>query len=244
MSNVRKTGNAGALEAANLLAGDKPTWTLNSNTSAGPTSVGSGVSVAGSLKAQVAIQLRTPTDFAPRRVGRVTIPVFDAATTYTVSINGTGYFASGANRAVVLEAITLALNSGATAAQAENLDEDNDGFTDAIRITGVSVVDYYMGVSAAAGTGTIVLEGDPSSATVRVYGLPRVSADITSTVRPLSWMLLTILYPDGNGLVDTIDTDGLERIHVWVEAAKNFSDGTITLRDPKVWVGPTLLGSA
>jgi hypothetical protein len=244
MSTVRATGNEGALQAANLLAGDKPTWTLNSGTTAGPTSVGSGVSVAGSLKAQVALQLRTPTDFAPRRVCKVTIPVFDALSTYTVGISGNNYSGNEASRAAALEAITTALNAGATLAQAENLDEDSDGFTDAILITGTSVTGYYITSQVSGGSGTILVEGDPANATARVYGLPRASANTQSSVRPLSWMLIAILYPEGNGLCDTIDTDGLERVHVWIEAAKDFSDGTITLRAPKAWIGPTLLGGA
>jgi hypothetical protein len=242
MSTVRMTGNLGALEAANLLAADKPTWSLCPDTDAGPTGSGSGVSVAGALKTLVAVQIRTPTNGVPRRQVKVTLPVFDAATTYTVNVNGSSYAASGASRAAVLEAITTALNSGSTVAQAQNLDEDEDTFTDAILITGITTDDYYIVPSASAGTGTILAVGDPSSATARVWGLAKASI-AGGSVRPASWMLLGTLFPDGRGLTSLYDTGNFERVHVEIVGAKNFNDGTITLLDGVAWVGPTLLGS-
>lgn len=246
MSTERKTGNAGAIEAANLLAGDKPTWSKPTDTTAGPSGPASGVSVLGALKTRVVVQLRRESsDTAPRRWARITFPIFDAATTYAIEINGDAYSTSQATLAALLSTLVAAINVGkAGVCTATPADANDDETNDSIDIVGDIDADFAVVAGKSGGTGTIAAEVDASTAAVTVWGRPKANQDLTApTVRPTSWVVLGTAAAPSGGYTELFDTAGIDRVAVAVVGAKNGSDGTVTVRQPDVWVGPHLLGS-
>lgn len=240
--------NADAIQRANRLAADVPRWVVQSSTTSPPSGSSSGVALGASVRTWLAVQLREAgSDTTMYRRARVTIPVWDAATTYTVSVSGNSASNSGAaSKVAALTALAASITSAASGVvTATAVDTDDDGSVDTILIVGDTAANWYMDVlSASGGTGTIAGVIDASSATLRICGRPKVSGDSTSAVRPSGWIQMDTASPDFAGHLAVYDTSGCDRMHVTCTPAKHASDAAaLTIRDPDVWIGPSIVES-
>lgn len=239
-----ETGN----ELAILSAGRVPSWVEQSpyeGTAAfagAPASAASGVPMNDAVVAVIAVEMRQTAHY---RTARVTVTTVDlAATTYTVTINGTAHNVAPAfaDRAEIISDLVTAINGGAQAAlvTASSADED-DSITgnDTLLIVGDVEADFTIGVSVAGGTGVLACKADPSSGTLRVW-VKAEGSDVTEPTRPTAW-----LHPYGaeytlnqRGYVERWPVAGLERVYVELDDLTCAGDtGTVTYQ-PTVKIGP------
>lgn len=252
---------------AELSACLRPSWSplTEADITDAPNSAADGVSLADNTSpaSRVAIALR---EDVWRRTARVTVDTRDAATNYTVTVDGTaiattsGAFAS--DDAILVE-IKAKVDADATVGQAaatpvvDSYLIDADGATTvgtagggtaavALIIIGESQADYSIAVSAG-GTGVLACKADPSTATAYVYVTASGVGGSGSGDKPATtdWFLVD----DGTksvtfrGLALNVTTGGWDRLYVELGsvAGDGADGGTVTYLDsnsPTVWVGP------
>ncbi len=250
----------GLNETANLLAvlagARRPVWTPpgdNGNDTTGytgaPQVAGAGVEILdnasdsrGVLAVGVYVAMR---EDVHRRTFRITIPVFDAASTYTVTINGAA--TSGASQATItLLLAELVTDINTAAAATITAIADPDAPTTTVLVTGDAEADYTIGVSVAAGTGTILATADPTSATIRAFTtLAGTMSD--GSALPTNWCLVPEFEytADYRGYRDTFQPPGCGRFYVELDDLTGTGDvagasGTITYA-PTVLIGPCVV---
>ena len=248
----------GAFETASqdaiLAAGRNAEWTAQPTYTGRPANIGAGGDMKDTINALVKIDLRENIAF---RTVRVTSDTFDAASTYTVTINGTVHTsATPATLDAMVEAIEAAINGGAQAANVTALSVDAAGVDDpgnntTVLITGDNEDDYTLNVGVSGGAGTIDADADPSSATARLYGLdgPQTTA---ATARPNKWTDIrwpktdTIDLPvDNRGYTERLDVASVQRMYVELADVVGAFDGiptgsaTITYVPIVTW-GPSI----
>lgn len=235
-------------ELAILSAGRNPSWVEQSpydgtaDFAGAPDSAASGVAMNDAVVAFLAVEMRVNAAF---RTARVTITTLDlAATTYTVTINGTSHSVAPAfaDRAEILSDLVTAINGGAQASVVTASSEDEDDAitgNDTLKIVGDVEADFTIGVSVAGGTGVLAVKADPSAGTLRVWTKTEGS-DVTAPTRPTAW-----LQPygaeygiDQRGYLERWPVAGMERVYVELDDLTCAGDtGTVTYQ-PCVKIGP------
>ena len=250
-----------------LSACRRPSWTrlVTEDFTGAPDTADDGVSLASnkSPASRIMIAMR---EQVWRRTARVTVTTRDAATNYTVTVNGSaiattsGAFAT--NDAILVE-LKAKITADAVVGQAaatpivDSYLIDSNGATTvgtsgggnaavALIVVGEAQADYYIDVSAG-GTGVLACKADPSTATAYVYvtaaGVAEsVASDLPGTT---DWALID----DGSksvtyrGLALNLTTGGWERLYVELASVDGHaSDGSsVTYTDtnsPRVFIGP------
>ena len=246
----------GAFETANelaILAGARsPTWavpndsdgtavtlpTTTAKWSAVPSSPNAGLALGNVLVCGIDVTMR---ENAAYRTVRVTIGVFDAATTYTVTIAGNAANASAANLAALLVALTSAIHAlaGVTAAA------DPDDATK-IRIIGDTSADYTAASSVAGGTGTISLVADPTDAVTTFWMTQRGSHPTSGATFAWKEYIQADHGPIGgavetNGILSDVPVNGKDRIYCQLSGVTGTGDGGTIAYKPTVMFGPYTL---
>lgn len=245
---------SGAFETANqlaILAGARaPAWedqpTLTGADVAvdaplrAPELASDGVNLGGALYAMLSVPIRTN---AHRRKGVITIGVFDATTNYTVTLGGNAFTSTTpANVATARSDLAAAIDAHA--------DYTASVVGSTVVFYGATDADFSIVPSRSGGTGTLSVEADPSSATLRFWGW---AAEASGYTAPELWN--AIIGPGGNvslavdyrGALTPVAVAGLARLYVEVDAlAGHASDsagtgGTLTYTAPTVRIGPCIL---
>ncbi len=242
-------------ELTNLLGvlqvGRAPQWSEQVDEAAEPAYDGapatsdSGVDLQNAVQAMVCVNLRRE---AHRRTCIVTPGTFDAATTYTITVSGTGITATGASLSALLTALVAAVVANGTVnalVTATVYDDDGDGTNDSVKIVGKAEADYGIGVSATSGTGTIAVTADPSTAALRLWGVgagPNAPGRTgTSSGDPGVWAYVSaqtyaLAY---RGFLERFAVAGMERLYVELASvAGPASDTGSPTYTPHVWIGP------
>lgn len=227
-----------------LSAGASPSWTSiddEANYTGYPAAADAGVYLNGALKTLVAVDMR---EAVHRRTARVTIPTYDGAADYTVTINATAITVAAAAHATLnelIDALATAINaSGAINALVTASDEDNAGTT--LLIVGDVDADFTIDATAT-GTGTVAIVADPDTASVRIWGSLKAASGETA---PSGWRLVNdaTFAIDERGFLERFDTAGFDRLYVELASVDGTGDGdsdaTLTITYvPTVRVGPT-----
>lgn len=203
-----------------------------------PSSASDGVYLQGSPKCLIYVALRENIAY---RTARVTV-TFDAASTYTVTVNGVASAgATGASLAALLADLvtkTAALTGVAAVA-------DPDDPLDTVLVTGDAEADYSIAVSVAGGAGTIACVADASSCGVRAYFTPGGLIKEGSTGNEDGWVYVpnAAWTLDYRGMMERADCAGFGRGYVELHTIDGHaSDGvTVTYRVQRVMVGPAVL---
>jgi len=223
-----------------IALGLTPEWVDQDATSASytgaPASAASGVYLQGSSKCLVYVALR---ENVARRTARVSI-TFDAATTYTVTVNGSASTgATGANLAAALADLVTKANAlaGVTAIQ-------DPADATKVLITGDAEADFYIDVSVSGGAGTIACVADASSCGVRFFGTPGGIIKTGSTGNENGWVqppnaAWTLTY---RGFLERADCAGFGRGYLELHTIDgHVSDGSsVTYRVQRVMIGPAV----
>ena len=194
------------------------------------------------LAVGVAVAMR---ESVHRRTFRVTIPVFDAASTYTVTVGGVG--SGGAIQATIaLLLAELVTDINAAAGGTVTAIADPDAPLTTVLVTGDAEADYTIGVSRAGGAGTILATADPTAAVLRAYTTLGGTMEDSSAV-PVDWRLVpgfeyTVDY---RGYDDTFAPAGRSRFYAELDDLVGTGDvagagGTITYA-PTVLIGPCVV---
>lgn len=173
-----------ARDLVGLAAGRNPSWRTQSPVVAGQVvplpDVADMVDVTNSVKGKVRVGLRRQ----PYQLAEITVTA-DAATTYTVTVNGTAYTGTGADVDAILDAILADMGS----AFADDEEDDSQSIIAEVDGATATVLTlrgnpahadggdaFTVAVSAASGAGTITANAEASYAVVELYvleaGLP------------------------------------------------------------------------
>jgi hypothetical protein len=250
-----------------LSACRRPSWTrlVTTAITSAPDAADDGVSLADAASPASRIMICLREDVW-RRTARVTVTTRDAATNYTVTVNGTaiatttGAFAT--NDAILVElkakiAADATVGGAAATPIVTSYLVDSNGSTTvgtagggnaavALIVIGLAQTDYSIAVSAG-GTGVLACKADPLTATAYIYVTADGVANGATTNKPATtdWALID----DGSksvtyrGLALNLNTGGWERLHVELGSiAGHASDGgSVTYTDtnsPQVFIGP------
>lgn len=234
----------GLFDIANKLAvlfgGRLPEWTeqlgssseIASEQSGAPAAASAGVYLQNSPKTLLWVQLREDVSY---QTHWVTITAH-GATVYQLDIDGDAisYDSSSGDGAedTILEGLKAAIEAdspGADDTVTATVGTDPDGNA-ALVLTGKAGADYTVTPSIGSGSGTISSESDATTADVRVYFYPR-QGQVTNN-RPAAWVSSPALVWSGldyHGLVERLDTGGLDRAYVEVSG----EDGRV-----RAWIAP------
>ncbi len=234
-----------------LLTGRRPQWTVQVDTGGYPNGIPAvaaaiGVNIVDSPKTQIAIKVR---EFTHARSVRLTLPIFDLASTYAVDLDTTGTIATAAvtDLPTTLTAIAAAITAdvaglGAIVTATAN-DSSGDGVVDNVLLTGKAEADYVVNdVSVAGGTGTIVATVDRNSTDFRVFSLGK------DPNGPGVYLLLNggTYRAEIRGYQDRFDSAGVSRLYVELfNLVKTPADaagaaGSIVDRAPDILMGPSV----
>lgn len=232
---------APAWEAQSVQAGSADTGSVLAPLRA-PELASDGVETQNALYAMVDVPIRANPH---RRKGVVTIGVFDAGSDYIVTLGGVAKTAANphANVAAALASLAAAIHGGLYTATVVGSTVVFYGATD---------TDFSIVPSRSGGTGTLSIVADPSSASLRTYGIGRDG----SAAAPSAWK--SCIGPNGTGtftadvrgVVAPMPCAGLSRVYVEVDSlAGHASDstgtgGTLTYTTPTVTIGPCILENA
>lgn len=190
---------------AMLIAARRLQWTLQTNYTGLPADGNAGVPLNDAPRAVVHVVLR---ENIARPASLVTVTVADAASSYTITVNGNTTSAvtgeatiAGVADALVteLEAVTLITDV------ADIIRGAADG---EITIRSKSETPLTVSVSATGGSGAMTVTNDATAASVRIYGLPKGAP---------GWVLLRngdLGAITTSGIVERFNTSGLERLYV------------------------------
>lgn len=205
-----------------LSVGRQPEWQKQTATSGPPTTAGSGVSIAGSVKTLVSLSLREDVAFHTARISLT----YEAGTDYLVEIGAASVTVTAdTDLETTLQAIADAINiDGAASAIVLATVEDGE-----VVLRGRTGDAFELVTSIAAGAGTITHTTDATEATAYVYLL----AGGLGSAKPAAWTLARngVLDADVRGLTERLDTAGFDRMYVEVVA-----DGACT-----VAIGPGVI---
>lgn len=231
-----------ANDLATLNAGRVPLWSDQEDYSLIPS--GSvGVAVDLSTRMAVKVSLRTQ---APQRRADLTIPTFDAAGTYVVTVNGTTHTsATPASRNAALVALAAAINAGAQAGVVTASTYDADGAVSTtaattLRILGDTEDDFTLDFTASGGTTELAAVADPSEGTIDLWLCWAGTAASGSTAPALDWGLINgqTYQIDGRGWNERFEVAGAERVYVRVYDLAHTGDGTMVTYTAAVKLGP------
>lgn len=232
---------------------------LSGTGSGAPAAANAGIDLQDTVKGLVAVYTR---EEVHRRTARYTVPIHDAATTYSVSIGGTvvNHVAGGDTRAdqALRGLLVSMLASGpittlvsAIVVNAAGVDVTSTAFdgTDsatitatsatAILIRGIAEDDYTIDKLVAGGTGTSAVVADPISCSMRIYATRNVSAGAAQ------WLLINDgkEFIDRRGWTERLTINGYRRLYVEIYDCAATGDGTTITYAPGVFLGPALLES-
>lgn len=229
-------GSATAIAA--LAGARRPDWgtgRLSSALALAPVAANEGWLLNDAVYAHLHVTCR---ELPGSRVAYVSVPVFDASTTYRVIINGTTYTTTPkASLELVLADIVSqadALDGITAAAAPAGTDAGGRTHTNAVRIVGARSIN----VSASSGTGTIAVVADAVAARVQLYALQ--TARLGSTA-PRAWVAYgdpIDVGPDGHTTL--VRVGGLERLAARVWTSKDVADGLAITTTALITLGPAL----
>lgn len=205
---------------ATLVVGRRPEWTTQPTLTAPPDAPTAGVPLLDRARCLVSVALR---EAPARRTARVRITAADAATTYTITVDGHAVPITGESDVEdVASALKTALEADVDVAALVTVSiESTGGVADTLVLRGISADDYTITAAAASGTGTLTLVADATTVTVRVWGLARgAGAPAWTMLRGGDWGEL-----DARGVIERLDCAGLERVAVQLVDA----DGAVTV---------------
>lgn len=234
----------------------QPEWTDQDAAAAdytdAPSSATDGVSVLDAPRAGVLVALRENAAF---RTSRVEITAADAATTYTISINGTAVNVTGLSTLSTIASglvTAIAGNPTVDALVTATVDPD-DGTGATVLITGKSDANYYIDASVSGGTGTLSFSADAVTCTVDVWASPGGLIRSSSTGYENGWVRArgrdhdALTYSlDYGGLIDIVDCGPYRQLYLELSSiAGHGSDGgSITLTIGRVAIGPGVLAAS
>lgn len=205
-----------------------------------PELASDGVNLDGVLYAMLSIPIRAA---AHRRRGVITIGVFDATSSYTVTLGGNAFTSTTpANVATARNDLAAAIEAHA--------DYTASVVGTTVVFYGATDADFSIVPSVSGGTGTIAVEADPSSATLRFWGWGGAASGYSA---PELWHAIlgpTVapsLSVDYRGALAPVSVAGYSRVYVEVDSlAGHASDstgtrGTLTYTTPTVRIGPCIL---
>lgn len=174
-SLFEKVNQIGVLKTAR-----NPFWQTETNPAANPATLAAGIALSGAVTMHAAIAPRAKD--VNKKTSDISI-TYDAATTYTVTVNGVNINEAGdTDVATTLENLAAAINGNGTLEPIVDASYNADsGF---LEIDGDD--EYTLSVSVGGGAGTISIEYESSTvADVRIYVLP----DGPSALRPVTWQV-------------------------------------------------------
>lgn len=191
-----------------LSVGRRPEWQRQLETEGPPAGPSAGIALSGAVKTLVFVSLREDPRF---HAAKIKITSFDAATDYTITVDGTDYTEAGDTAPeVTLEALASAIGFDRAEAMEDTL---------TVR------ADETVSVSADGGTGDIeIVEEEATSADVQVW---------LYAARLGRWVLANegAFDVETGGVTERLSTAGFDRIYVQVDA-----DGTAV-----AYVGPGVM---
>lgn len=233
---------ATANELATRNAGRVPLWYGQSSYADIPSG-SAGTAIGDATRCAVSVDMRAN---ANRRRADLTIPTFDAAGTYVVTINGTTHTsATPADLNAAIVALNTAINAGAQAAVVTSSALDVDGAvttTAAVTLRIVSDVeaDFSFNFTASGGTTSLAAVADPSTGTLELWGCWAGAAASGHTAPALRWKLINdqTYTLDSKGWMDRIDCAGMERVYLRVTGLDTTGDGAMVTYAVDALVGP------
>jgi hypothetical protein len=233
---------ATANELATRNAGRVPLWYDQSAYTDIPTG-SAGTAIGDATRCALSLDMRAN---AHRRQADLTIPTFDAAGTYVVTINGTTHTsATPASKNAAIVALATAINAGAQAAvvTASALDVDGAVTTTAavtLRIVGDVEADFSFNFTASGGTTVLAAVADPSIGTLEIWGCWAGTAATGSTAPSLRWKLINdqTYTLNEKGWMDRIDCAGMERVYLRVTSLDTTGDGSMVTYSVDALAGP------
>jgi|SRR5690625_2057700 len=191
-----------------LSVGRRPEWQRQLVTAGPPASPSAGVALSGAVKTLVFVSLREDPRY---HVAKIKITTFDAATDYTITVDGASYTETGDTAPeVTLEALAAAIGF-----------ERAEAMEDTLTVR----ADESVSVSASGGAGEIeIVSQEATSATARVW---------LYASGPGRWVLANegAFDVEAGGITERLSTAGFDRLYVEVE-----TDGEVT-----VYVGPGVM---
>jgi hypothetical protein len=233
-----------------LQAGRRPEWVAQVDAAQpnGAPVPGSGVGqfLKDALKTLIKV---SPREETYRRTGRITLPVFDLATTYTVDIDGNPVpVAAVVDLPTTIAAIVADINADVGPGAGDVVlasPEESGGVgtgVDTVLLQGLAEADYIVTLSAAGGAGTIAAVLDYASTKARIwFAGKQVNALIGSDYLLANGASYDV---DRRGFIERFDTGGLDRayveLHTLVAPADDDTDAeaAITYRNPTILIGP------
>lgn len=228
-------GNNESLNKYGLLSiGINPEWSDFStlDLTGVPSAAAAGLALNKTPSSMWQVNPRTDIAF---RTTRVEVTAGDAASTYTVTIDGNasgGSTGNAAPAAIVLDLITEIQGTPAVDALVTASVDADDVSGATLLLQGKAVADYTMDAAVAAGAGTVALTGEPAGCTTTLFGTPGGSL---ATDEPAydGWSKV----PDGEFVVDQsgtmqrFDVAGLGRVYAQVHTlvAVAGDGGSLTL---------------
>lgn len=258
----------GIYEDLNRLAlqaiGARPQWTALTlaDCTGRPGVASDGVYLEGSPAAMVSVGMRA---VASGRRALVTVTTFDAAATYTLTLDGTA-LANVAPTTVneLLTELRNAITADAVVGQAAAIPRVNsrclDAAGDDVAVSGLAAVtlevygdeDYgtdYSVAIAATGTGVLACVAEPVTCTLSLWGLlggvaaDGAGNDPNETTAAWRYIAGATYAVTSIGRVERYDVGGLDRMYLELTAILGHASdgGTVTLSAPAVHVGPAVV---
>jgi hypothetical protein len=204
-----------------------------------------GVAMGDVLRCAVRVGLR---ERASRRQATLTIPTFDAASTYTVTVDGTAHVnVTPATRNEALTELATAINAGAAASAVTAYTYDDDGEVSDTAATSLVILSdaelgFTLDFTSSGGSPVIAAVADPDSATVEIWACwAGTAASGSQNSAPAAlWALVNgqTYAIDERGFIERFEVSGIDRLYVRVTDMDHTGDGTMVTYAATVHLGP------
>lgn len=237
-------------EAAIRNIGRNPSWTEQDNADQQnrPNAASKGVYLEDSPKTLIGIALRAEVH---RRAFVYSVTTFDAAATYTLTLNGTSVaVVAPASVDALLDSMKVAIDGDPTLSvlvSVTALDANGDDVsvslldTVSLLIQGKGFAHYSI-VRSETGTGVCSAIADGETASAKVFLLAGGQASGSGQAVPPPWFLAegAVFSVTDDNWIRRFDTAGLKRAAVQVYNLTGTSDVGVTYRVPDVHIGPAV----